>query len=152
MSSISRDDAGLAAFFEKHPTHNMFHGLRRNLLAFGPGVAPTDLMNKLCSVDNGCVVPFRADREFAGVVDGVGREKGQYLASLLIEGFTPVRIKKFSHKAKPGTNVFVSQRNRSVIFSLSDHAGVEIGVLARIDNPGSGDVMVSFSLPQRPRA
>jgi hypothetical protein len=146
------DDAVLASFLEKYKTESMIHGQPRNLLPLHPDITPTDLLNHHpCSIDNGYVVPFNASFPFGGIVDGIGREQGRWMCSTLIHGFMPLRIKRFSHRATLGQKVYVYKTSPSVVYSLSGHAGAEIGVLARIDNPGSGEVIVSFSLQHLPR-
>jgi hypothetical protein len=123
----------------------MRHGHERSLHPLSSDFPLTDFVNgDLCSIDRaGFVVPLHEALQFGGVLDGIGREQGQWKASFLIKGTISVPIPGLSSDTKLGCEVYAVRTGRDESFSL-DGIGAEIGKLLSIDNMETGECVVGI--------
>ena len=95
------------------------------------------------STIQGMLVPLDESREFAGVIEQIGEDRGTYVASVLTRGALHLKVHGLNPKTPDGAKVYVRPAGRTQLFSL-EAQGVLIGEILAIENLERGMAIVGI--------
>lgn len=96
------------------------------------------------SLKQGKIVPLDSPLEFAGVIDKVGEDRGQYIASVVPRGALCVQVQGLSPDTRQGTRVFALPGAQTVTLA---EQGVLIGEFLALGDIERGMAIVGFRRP-----
>lgn len=94
----------------------------------------------LVSLTQGKLVPLDPSLEFAGIIEGVGEERGAYVATVTTRGAIHVKVTGLSPETREGSKVYALPGTRTV-FTLEEQ-GALIGEVCAIENVERGMAIV----------